>query len=182
MFQSLHDLCGHFFLLSTGCPCLSHTLECRYGHRSPGTTSPGLRERVTSLHLLAALLRMQPRIQLAFFVSRAHHWLMYNLYLTGQPRLFLTSCFPAGWSNHVLVCEVVPPRVQDFALPLQLHKVPVSLFLQVAKVPLADSLVPWHIKFCVTGELVEGLLCPLTLMNRTEPSTDPQSTVLVASF
>jgi len=71
------------------------------------------------------------------------------------------------------VNEVVPPqKVQDFALLLvELHDVPVSLFLQPVKVSLVWSMTLWCIsrsfQSCVISKLVEGTLCPIVqIMNK----------------
>ncbi|GAB0186707.1 ectonucleotide pyrophosphatase/phosphodiesterase family member 3 [Grus japonensis] len=68
--------------------------------------------------------------------------------------------------QHLLVPGVVPPQVQDFALPLVgLHEVPVNPFLQPVEVPLDGSMTLWHIshssQFGVISRLAEGTLCPI---------------------
>lgn len=51
-------------------------------------------------------------------------------------------------SQPLLVHEIIPPQVQDFALAIvELHVVPVSLFLQPAEVPWDGSSAFQHIDF-----------------------------------
>jgi len=60
---------------------------------------------------------------------------------------------------------VVPPHMQDFALPsVELHEVPVSPFLQPVQVSLDGSTtlsrVSYFSPFCVICKLAEGTLFP----------------------
>ncbi|KAK4827979.1 hypothetical protein QYF61_022681 [Mycteria americana] len=98
-----------------------------------------------------------------------------NMQLTEFPRYqstlkeegpFLPSCFAAGWSQHVLVHGVVPRQVQNLAFSFtEVHKVPVSSFLQPVQVPLDGSTPLWPVthssQFCVICKLAEGTLCPI---------------------
>ncbi|KAK4810954.1 hypothetical protein QYF61_013362, partial [Mycteria americana] len=85
----------------------------------------------------------------------------------GPPGPFLPSCFPAGRPPAcVLVHGVIPPLVQDLALPLvELHEIPVSPILQLVKVPLDGSMTLWHIscssQFGVISKLAGDTLCPI---------------------
>ena len=74
-------------------PCLSYWgLHIWTQYSRWGLTSAEQKGRITSLHLLATLLLMQPRIQLAFWTARAHRWLMSNLPSTSTPMFFLQVC------------------------------------------------------------------------------------------
>jgi len=61
---------------------------------------------------------------------------------------------------------VVPPQVQDSALLVELHKVPVGPFLQPVEVPLDSSMTLWCVshssQFRIISKLAEGTLCPIT--------------------
>ncbi|KAK4831516.1 hypothetical protein QYF61_018100 [Mycteria americana] len=67
----------------------------------------------------------------------------------------------------VLLPGIIPPQVQGFGLPFaELHKVPVSPFLQPVQVPLDGSMPicctscsSW---FCIICKLAEWALCPNT--------------------
>ncbi|GAB0185708.1 mitochondrial enolase superfamily member 1 [Grus japonensis] len=56
-------------------------------------------------------------------------------------------------------------KVQDLALLVELHEVPVSLFLQHVEVPLDGSTTLWHISHSsqhnVICRLAEGTFCPI---------------------
>lgn len=46
--------------------------------------------------------------------------------------------------QQVLLCGIIPPQVQGFLLTLvEMHEAPVSLFLQLAKIPLDGSATPF---------------------------------------
>jgi len=61
-------------------PCLSYWgLHIWTPYSRWGLTSAEQKGRITSLHLLATLLLMQPRIQLAFWPVTTHYWLMSSL-------------------------------------------------------------------------------------------------------
>lgn len=81
---------------------------------------------------------MLHKMLVAFFVTRAHCWLMIHLVFTSLPCTFLQSSFSAGQPPILsLVHGAVPSQVLDFARPLvELRKVPTSPFLQPVKVPL----------------------------------------------
>ena len=66
----------------------------------------------------------------------------------------------------VLVHGVIPLQVQDFAFAfVELHEVPVSLFLQPVEVPLNGSMILWWIscssQVCIVCKLAKGALCPI---------------------
>jgi len=88
-------------------------------------------EIITSPSVLTALFQMQPKLLLAFFCCKGA--LLPHVQFScppGLPGVFWQSCFPAIPKN-----AVAPPHTQDFALPfVELHEVPVSLFLQLFKV------------------------------------------------
>jgi len=92
--------------------------------------------RITSLYLLATLALMQPRTPLAFYITSARCWLMFNLVSIKTPRAFSAKLLPKLDSTQcALVPGAVPPQVQDFAFPfVEFHEVPVSPLLQPVKV------------------------------------------------
>lgn len=68
-----------------------------------------------------------------------------------------------GFPKHILVQGLVPPRVQDLALPLgELHEVPASPSLQPVKPPLLGSTTLRRMslssRFCATCKRSEGVL------------------------
>jgi len=92
--------------------------------------------------------------------------------------LFYQATFQLGGPRHALVHGVVPPLVQDSALPIvDLHQVPVSLVLRPVKNPLNGSTTLWRINhsssFGVISKLAAGTLCPII---------DPWGTQLVTSL
>lgn len=92
--QSIHHLCRTLSSLSKSLlhwGAWNQTHYSRWGFTSAeGKGHP--------LDLLATLLLTPSRISLAFFVARAHCWLMLHFPHTRTPQvLFLPSCFPAGW-------------------------------------------------------------------------------------
>lgn len=75
--------------------------------------------------------------------------------------LFCNTAFQIGDLQHILVCGIVPYKVQDLALFIvELHRVPVSPFVQLVEVPLDGSATLWFVnhssKFFVTSRLAEG--------------------------
>ncbi|CAM9285466.1 unnamed protein product, partial [Bubo scandiacus] len=59
---------------------------------------------------------------------------------------FYQAAFHLSGPQHIVVCGVVPPQVQDYALLfLELHEVLVIPFMQPVEVPLDDSMTLWHI-------------------------------------
>ena len=97
-------------------------------------------EIITSPSVLTALFQMQPKLLLAFFCCKGA--LLPHVQFScppGLPGVFWQSCFPAIPKN-----AVAPPQTQDFALPfVELHEVPVSLFLQLFKVSYNAVVVLW---------------------------------------
>ncbi|KAK4809169.1 hypothetical protein QYF61_006427 [Mycteria americana] len=114
-------------------------------HPRCGLTSAELRGRITFLELLAVLYLMQPRIPLAFCAARAHYWLMFNLVPTRILRSFFARLL-SSWVAPSIYWGGILPQVQVFALLLvELHEVPLSLFLQPVEVPLDGSTTLWCI-------------------------------------
>lgn len=86
----------------------------------------------------------------------------------------------------VLVPGVTPPWLQDLALPLvELHDVPVSLFLQPIKVPLDGSMTFWYVshfsQFCIILLVLHTYfaLCPFIHVISDIKRLDPVSAPLV---
>ncbi|KAK4831783.1 hypothetical protein QYF61_019096, partial [Mycteria americana] len=72
--------------------------------------------------------------------------------------LFCKAAFQLCSPQHLRVHGVVPPQVQDFALPLvELHEVPASPFLQPVQVPLDGSTTLW----CISHSSQCGVICKL---------------------
>ncbi|KAK4829131.1 hypothetical protein QYF61_002210 [Mycteria americana] len=91
------------------------------------------RGRITSLDLLAMLLLMQPRIQLAFWAVSAHCWVMSGFSFTITPKAALNPFTP----QPVLILRVAPTQVQDPALGLfEPHEVHMGPLLELVQVPL----------------------------------------------
>lgn len=81
-----------------------------------------------------------------------------------QQAIFYQAVFQLGDPQRILVHGVVLPPVQDFGLLLdELHEVPVSPFVQPAKVSLGESTTCWCIthtsQSCAMNKLAEGTLC-----------------------
>lgn len=111
-------------------------------------TSGEQKARINFLSQLGRLCLMGPRIPLALLSKGT---LLAPFQLSRSTRL------PRSFSSKLLSCGV--PRVQDFALLVELEDVPVSLFFQPVKVPSDDS-----ITFCSishSSQLAEGILCSI---------------------
>jgi len=70
---------------------------------------------------------------------------------------------------HVLVPEIIPPQVQDFAFPLaELHEISLDPVLQLVKVPLNGGTTIWYIshssQFCIICEHAHDVLFPIVQM------------------
>ena len=104
--------------------------------------------------------------------------------------LFCKVAFQPGSPRDVLVPEVVPPQVQDFAFSrVELHEVPVIPFLQPAEVTLNGSMTLWCLS--ATSSSFVSLAKPLRLrsvpssrslmkmLRSTAPDIDPWGTSLV---
>ena len=101
----------------------------------------------------------------------------------GGQGAFLQGCFPAGHSSGALVPRVVPPRGQDFALPLgAILEIPLKPFLQPARIPLdgctAFCCVSRSSQFGILRGLVRVRCVPsprwfLRLFWGTGPTFDP---------
>lgn len=124
-FQNLMILPNIMFVIFswTTWPPIGLSLECPYlscSSQKPrtgcGPRSAEQRGRNTSLNLLAVLL-MQPRIQLALFAIKTHYWLVFTLLSTRiSSSFFCKATFQLSGSQNILVCGVVPPQGQNFAL------------------------------------------------------------------
>lgn len=69
-------------------------LNWRSQNWSPDLASSEPWGKVTSLDLLAALHLMQSGLPPAFFATRTHYWLTFNLVTPESRDLFLQSCIP----------------------------------------------------------------------------------------
>lgn len=108
-------------------------------HSRCGLTSAEKRGRIISLNMLA-----QPRVPLATFVAKSHCWLTFSLVTTRRSQvLFCHGAFQLGDLQHVLVPGIVPPHVLNFALFVELHEVPITLFLLPSDICLDDSTTSW---------------------------------------
>lgn len=73
---------------------------------------------------------------------------------TGCLGPFLQSCFPTGQPPHCTVSRVIPPQVQEFAIPsVDLPNIPVTLFLQLVEFLLNGNTTIWSVshfsQFCI---------------------------------
>lgn len=55
-------------------------------------------------------LLMQPRTALAFFVARAHCWLMFSLVSSRTPKSFTTKLLPASWYATPGICKTASKK------------------------------------------------------------------------
>lgn len=81
-----------------------------------------------------------------------------------------------GDPQHVLVPGVVPPEVQNYQLPLELHDVPVRPFLQTIYIPLDNSTILWCVcffsQFCIIWSLADGKLCLVIQLTNKDVKQD----------
>lgn len=93
-----------------------------------------------SLALLATLIWMQPRIQLAFWAGSAHCQLMPSFSSTSTPSSFSSGLFSINLSHisqYVLTLVIILTQVQHLALGLvKLNEVHIGAPLQPVTVPL----------------------------------------------
>ena len=73
-----------------------------------GLTRAERRGRITSHDLLAMLLLMQPRIQLAFWAASAHYWLMFSFASANTPKPFLTGLLSIHSFPSLYLCVGLP--------------------------------------------------------------------------
>jgi len=109
-----------------------------------------------SLDLLATLLLMQPKIQLAFWAARAHSGLVSRFPSTSTSRSFLTSerfAFKSFISQLALVVRVALIQVQYLALGIvELPEVPFPGPTAQACLGLSElHPVPWACKARLTA-------------------------------
>jgi len=88
--------------------------------------------------LLPVLFRMQPRMQLAAFATRANLLNQAQPAVHQEPHVFFCKVpLQRVGPQRVLEHGVIPPDVQDFALlSFELHETPLGPFLQPVEVPL----------------------------------------------
>jgi len=99
-------------------------------------------------------------------MARAYYWLTFNLVSAKIPRPCLQRSFLVGLPQQVLVPEVVPSQVQEFALShIQLLDVLIGPFFQPLNVPLDGNTTLWCTShsshFCVMCKLAKGTICLL---------------------
>lgn len=90
-------------------------LQPRAGCSAPGwgVTLPEQGGRLASLNLLAMLVLIQPRVQLAFWAASALCWFKVNFSSTNSSGPSWQSCFQ---STHHLACMQGWTQVQDITL------------------------------------------------------------------
>lgn len=148
-----------------------YTGETRTGHSTPGRSHQSWeRGTINSLGLLAVLILMQLRTLLAFLVTEAHCWLMFNFSFTSNirsfsenmlSRLFVPSlCQTIGYSS---TSTGIPLFFSFFVFFFFFNNfIPLCLFVQLVKVSLIGSTTIWCIKhpfqFCVIYTLAKGAL------------------------
>lgn len=108
---------------------------------------------ITCLSLLAMLFLMQPRTWLAFFIVKAHLWLMFNLFSTRTPK---------SHSADLLSSHLAPSMCwQDLALLfVEHHDIPFCPVRQPVQVHLNGSKTSWH---TVLGSNSSPFLCCLQI-------------------
>lgn len=129
--------------------------------------------RVFSL-ILATLLMLQPRVQLAFFVVSMCCWdLSGFLTIKTTKILLLRTTLNPLFASPIFVLGIALTWVQDLVLGLvKFHEVYTDLTLKLVQVPLKGipSLLAWsvdHTRQCVLSVLLTKLL------NSTSPSSIP---------
>lgn len=125
---------------------------------------------------------MQPRIPLAFLVTRTHCWLMFNSESNRTSRSFSAklSCFPAGWP---VVCTVWGCSSWGSGLcdsPCWIPQVCQLQCFQPTEVPLQGGLL----SFVSSAYLLRVNSTPssrsfMKMLNKTGLSNDPWDTPLI---
>lgn len=138
--EILQPLCHHLHGPLLDCLCFVHfflgTPELKAGLQVR-LHSAEYKGRITFFNLLASLILRQPRIPLAFLVTKTHPWFMFSLMGRRTPSSFSAKLL-SGCSSVF--------QVQDFVLLVaEFCDVPVGPFLHPVKVPLAGSMCPWQI-------------------------------------
>lgn len=118
-------------VLALVCPGATCPAEPSTGTSTPHVSHQGWAGRKDHNHLPqpAGQDLNTVRMLLDCFVARVHCWLMFNLLSPRIPRSFPAELFfqPVG-PLPALVPAVVPPHMQDWALPFaELHETPVAL-------------------------------------------------------
>lgn len=137
--------------------------EPRTDYSTPGVTTPVLRGRITSLHLLALLFLVQARVcwpSLPQGCMAAHG----QLVVYQVTKAFLCRGASQSASQHVLVPAAIPPQVQDFTFPHALHEFPVNPFLQPVSILLDANTTAGFLSrsshLCAICKLAGSALCP----------------------
>lgn len=104
-------------------------------------TSADRRRRMTSLHLLATHILMQPRMLLAIFLQGHITGSWSACFTSGHPSSS-HRCFSAIQPSPVLVPGITPPQMRNFALPfIELDKILVIPFLHPVQVSLSNNII-----------------------------------------
>jgi len=114
------------------------------------------RDRIPSLALLAMLLLMQPRIQLAFWATLVAH---VKFFIHQYPQVLLgRAALNPFIPQPVFVLGIVLTHVQDLALGLvEPHEVHTGPLLELVQVPLDGIPSFW----CVSCTIQLGVICKL---------------------
>lgn len=147
--------------LSQVFPCLPYTEEPRTGHSPAGVASPvqsrgaGPPPSICRQHF-AQCSRGHPEPSL--LQGHSPHSSS-TLCPAGPQVLFYQAASQLGGPQHIFVYEAAPFQVQDFALLLELHEVPVEVLLD-------GSMTLWNVshssQVSVTCQAAEGPFCPIT--------------------
>jgi len=110
--------------------------------------------RIPSLALLATLLLMQPRTQLAFWAMSAHWWLMSSFSFLSTPK-----SLSAGLLSILPVYQYIggcPDHVQDPAAPglVEPHEVHKGLLLKLVQVQIHS---PCSCSTCWSASISMGI-------------------------
>ena len=157
-----------------------------------GLTSAEQRGRITTLHLLAVLCVMQPRIPFAFFAARAHSWLKFNLVSTGTPSAFSAKLLYRWVSPSVCWClGLFVPRSRTLYFPMLNFMRYLSAHFSRMLRSLGMTAWPSHLSATPLMSVQSAYLLRvhsasssrslMEMLNRTGPSTDSWGTSLVTS-
>lgn len=110
-------MCSSLLIISVPLHWTRSTLSVSLAFQGAQNSSGGLnkfqRERtITSLHVLAVLLLMQPKMQLTFAVVA--RWPMCSSLFTQTSGPLLQSCFLAGQCRTILLHGLLPLWMHDF--------------------------------------------------------------------
>ena len=151
------------------------------------------RRRIPSLDLLATLLLMQPRIQLAFWDLNTHCQVLLSFSLANTPKsflvgllsihsppslhLFLVLPWPMCWTLHLALL--------NFMRFTQAHLSSLSRSLWVASLPSSVSTASHSLVSLANLLRVHSIplsMSPTKMLNSTSPNTNPWGMALITGI